>query len=523
MANYLSLHISRTRLAYGVSDQSIDLKASGVIPLDNQADDFNTALTQALGGLTSEIPETVEECSVSLSSEFVFFRELNLPYSEAQVHKTIRFDIEEFIPYDIEEAAVSYDILESGDACRVLATTCRADLVSSIISALNEIDLDPKVIEADIVSALNYHTYLSGPSVETGNLLLVSLCPDTTGVCLIKEGRLKGLRAVRKSLWSDEQNNGETIAAVKRSVLQSAMLMSAGSDTVFQIAGPESGALPLKQELENDLAGGGREGASSDTVPEDSLVILPDTVPEDSDPEEKEDAAPEDQPEKGSVGGVYLAPDMVSEDFVLKGALVPLVTSPWLDLNYRRDNFEYKGVWEKLFPPLTVLSAIVLVLFIILNVYAFGKITSLNTSIATIQNGIREKYSETFEVPRDSVPLDPDALKKRLESKIIELKQALGEDPALPDIIPVTMLLTGFYDMIPDELDLDITHFNIGQNEISVTGTLPEISDIDKLLEVYKKGSLFSGARTTGQINLTKDGRRTFTMRLNVVHTNKGR
>ncbi len=476
MTNYLSLHISRTRLAYGISDQSIDLKTSGVIEMDREADDLNAALTQALGELKSKIPETVEECSVSLSSEFVFFRELNLPYTEVQVHKTIRFDIEEFIPYDIEDAAVSYTILEAGDTCRVAATTCRADLVFSIISALNEIDLDPKVIEADIISALNYRTYLLGSSAEENNLLLISLCPDITGVCRIKDGSLNGLRAVRKSLWSGEETDSDTLAAVQQAVLQSAMLMSAGSETSFQIAGPESCALILKQELEKKL------------------------------------------PER-----VDLVPDMLSEDFVLKGALVPLVTSPWLDLNYRRDQFEYKGVWEKLFPPLTVLSAIVLVLFIVLNIYAYRKTTSLNTSIETIQNGLRQKYSETFKVPQDSVPQDIDSLKKRLESKIIEMKRALGEDPALPDIIPITYLLWKFYDAIPDNLDIDITHLGIKQSDISVTGTVAEISDIDRLLEVYKKGDLFRDSRTTGQIRLTRDGRRSFTMKINVVHTNKAR
>ena len=474
MANYLSLYITGKTLFYGVSDNSVQVNSSDQIPLDPEIRDLLPRFTEAVRELKSRIPENIEECTVAVSSEYIFYRELNFPYNAAQVHKTIHYDIEEFIPYDIEDVAISYTITSPGKQCRVMVAACMDEVISGMISVLNEVDLDPKAVEPDMASMLNLWKFESDPGHDAENHFLIHILPDTTNICLIEDDRLVSVRAIRETLAAADasgEEKKETEEAIRK-ICQSLVLMETEENTPLRIAGPEPQARAVKEMLEQNTA------ASAE-----------------------------------------LEPAMIDKDVVLNGGLIRITQAPWIDLNFRRGKYAYKGVWEKLMPPLAVFSGCLLLCFIVLNLYTFRMQQSIRTSIQNIQSAIRRQYQKEFKVDADQVP-GMDILKDRLESSKIEIKREIGEDPSLPDIIPIPSLLYMFYSRLPEDLDIDINSLQIDQKRLNVTATVPDISDIDRLLEVYRKGPVLDSPTTVGQIRI-RDNRRFFTMRMRVNHSKK--
>ncbi len=95
---------------------------------------------------------------------------------EKELHTTIHSEAEQYIPYDIDDVNIDYQILGESefslDQMNVLLVAVKKDLVAEYIDLLSLAGLTPKIIDVDTFALQNIYEVLPGSDPETVTLLV---------------------------------------------------------------------------------------------------------------------------------------------------------------------------------------------------------------------------------------------------------------------------------------------------------------------------------------------------------------
>ena len=128
--------------------------------------------------------------AISTGGYSVVIKTINIPTaSEKELQNSIRFEAEQYIPYDIEDVNIDFQILGtsafSPDQMNVLLVAAKKDLVAEYMGLTHRAGLNPCIIDVDTFALQNIHEIVDKGSLSDV-VMLVDVGHSKTSLNIIK-------------------------------------------------------------------------------------------------------------------------------------------------------------------------------------------------------------------------------------------------------------------------------------------------------------------------------------------------
>ncbi len=146
-----------------------------------------------------------DSVAVSLPGHLISTREITLPFTDSQrIKKTLYYEAENQLPFDLEEAVIDYQILPSGpSSTRLLIFAAPITLLKKYLEGLASVGIDPVHVSVDQIALYHYFswsaaqkTFKKSSKEKNGEEnLIMDLGATKTVLCGIKEGKFDWARS----------------------------------------------------------------------------------------------------------------------------------------------------------------------------------------------------------------------------------------------------------------------------------------------------------------------------------------
>lgn len=159
--------------------------------VDNTVMD-SVAVVDCIRGLVENQRVKTKNVVTSVSGHSVIIRKISLPVmTEAEVEASIEWEAEQFIPFEISEVNLDFQIVgpDPKDPAQmsVLLVAAKKDFVNEGLTVFHECGLNPVVLDIDSFAVEN--AFLANYDLEEGDVVaLINLGANTLNVNVIKEG-----------------------------------------------------------------------------------------------------------------------------------------------------------------------------------------------------------------------------------------------------------------------------------------------------------------------------------------------
>src|SRR3990172_6571841 len=137
----------------------------GIMPLPSEAIVDNslmdtTSIVDAIKALINSLGVKAKEATCSISGNSVIIRKISLPAMTAEeLGDQIFWEAEQYIPYDINDVNVDFEILNSDFAdtakMAVLLVASKKDFINEYVSVFNEAGMKLSVVDVDSFAVQN--------------------------------------------------------------------------------------------------------------------------------------------------------------------------------------------------------------------------------------------------------------------------------------------------------------------------------------------------------------------------------
>lgn len=140
--------------------------------------------------LAANTKTKTKDVVTSISGHSVIVKKINLPFmTEAELEESIQWEAERYIPFDINDVNIDFQILGSGpenpEVMDVILVAAKKDIINDYISVIIESGLNPVIIDVDAFAlenmlAINYE-------IEKEEIIAIAnLGASTTNINIIK-------------------------------------------------------------------------------------------------------------------------------------------------------------------------------------------------------------------------------------------------------------------------------------------------------------------------------------------------
>ena len=165
------------------------------IVVDGQIKESEIAV-QAIRELFAESGITTKRIALSLGGPSVIIKKIQLAVmTEMELEDQISLEAEEYIPFDIDDVHLDFQILSQTDEnMDVLLTACKKELVDNHLSVLEAAGLHPRLCDLDLFCIANtYEALIQDPrskkkGVTTGIVILANIGATYTNVTILENG-----------------------------------------------------------------------------------------------------------------------------------------------------------------------------------------------------------------------------------------------------------------------------------------------------------------------------------------------
>lgn len=129
----------------------------------------------------------------AVAGQSVIVRYIEMPHmSSEELAGAIRYEAEQYIPFELENVDVDYQVLEekiphSPDKMRVLLVAAKRDLIKEHLSLLEEASLKPVAIDVDAFALINAFERIKSPSQEEC-IALINIGHSLTNINILRGG-----------------------------------------------------------------------------------------------------------------------------------------------------------------------------------------------------------------------------------------------------------------------------------------------------------------------------------------------
>jgi type IV pilus assembly protein PilM len=147
------------------------------------------AIVDAINRLFANLKIKTSDVATSVSGNAVIVKKISLPQMSAEeLGESIHWEAEQYIPFDIQDVSLDYEILEgSGDGGNmdVLLVAVKKDKISDYTSVITQSGKTPRIVDVDVFALQNCHEINYG--VDSGRVVaLLNLGAAITNVNIVR-------------------------------------------------------------------------------------------------------------------------------------------------------------------------------------------------------------------------------------------------------------------------------------------------------------------------------------------------
>ncbi len=153
--------------------------ASEPVPPDSIVDGAiidGTAVADAIRRLFANKAFKCKDVAASLSGNAVIVKKINLPtMTEAELAESIYWEAEQYIPFDIQDVNLDYQILDAGDGkgtMDVLLVAAKKEKIADYTGVISQAGRNPVVVDVDAFALQNAYEVNYGLNPSTVTVLL---------------------------------------------------------------------------------------------------------------------------------------------------------------------------------------------------------------------------------------------------------------------------------------------------------------------------------------------------------------
>jgi len=131
------------------------------------------------------------DCATGVSGNAVIVKKISLPQMSAEeLSESIHWEAEQYIPFDIQDVALDYEVIEgggSGGNMDVLLVAVKKDKISEYTSALTQAGRNPTIMDVDVFALQNCYEMNYG--IDPGRVVaLLNIGASIMNVNVVKGG-----------------------------------------------------------------------------------------------------------------------------------------------------------------------------------------------------------------------------------------------------------------------------------------------------------------------------------------------
>ena len=140
-----------------------------------------------------------QNVAISIGGYSVIVKKINMQtMTEEQLHDTIHFEAEQYIPFDIADVNLDFQILGKSDnnpnQMNVLLVAAKKEMVNDYVNLVQEAKLNPCVIDVDAFALQN--VFELNYSAKDENIALIDIGASKTSLNILKENASVFMRDV---------------------------------------------------------------------------------------------------------------------------------------------------------------------------------------------------------------------------------------------------------------------------------------------------------------------------------------
>jgi type IV pilus assembly protein PilM len=113
----------------------------------------SATIVESIRSLVDGLKIKTRHVAVSISGHSVIIKKINVPaMSEVQLEESIRWEAEQYIPFDIEDVNLDFQILDEPagqDQMAVLLVAAKKDMINDYTVVIEEAGLHPVIVDVD--------------------------------------------------------------------------------------------------------------------------------------------------------------------------------------------------------------------------------------------------------------------------------------------------------------------------------------------------------------------------------------
>jgi len=167
---------------------------------------------EAVSGYIRELFKSVKlkdkNVAISIGGYSVIVKKINVQtMTEDELHETIHFEAEQYIPFDISEVNLDFQILGESEhnpnQMNVLLVAAKKEMISEYINLMKMAKLQPRIIDVDAFALQNIFKFNYSPEDE--NIALIDIGASKTSLNILKDDVSEFMRDV--SLGCEQIND----------------------------------------------------------------------------------------------------------------------------------------------------------------------------------------------------------------------------------------------------------------------------------------------------------------------------
>lgn len=159
----------------------------------------SSAVVDAIQTLMSDRKIKAKDIATSVSGTAVIIKKIKLPaQSPDELAESIKWDAEQYVPFDINDVNLDYQILNPGDEegqMEVMLVAAKKDFINDYVAVIKEAGLNPLVMDVDSFALENMYE-INYPIQEGEVLALVNIGASIININVTKSGAVVFTRDV---------------------------------------------------------------------------------------------------------------------------------------------------------------------------------------------------------------------------------------------------------------------------------------------------------------------------------------
>ena len=153
----------------------------------------SSALVTAITNLTSSLKPKTKYVATSVSGHPVIIKKIiTNTMNDDELADSIKFEAEQYIPFDIEEVNIDYQVMgineANPDQMEVLLVAAKKSLINEYVDVINEAGLEPVIVDIDSFALENAYEF-NYPDEAVPVVALIDMGAGVININVVKEGK----------------------------------------------------------------------------------------------------------------------------------------------------------------------------------------------------------------------------------------------------------------------------------------------------------------------------------------------